>query len=92
MRVAGEVVRATGGLAVLRVDATLDPESVDRDDPTPALTAAGVPRVGETVVDGSLEHVGEIVETFGPVERPYLAVAADDPAALIGQRLYVRER
>jgi len=91
MRPAGEVVRATGGLAVLRVDATLDPASVDRDDPTPALADAGVPGVGETVVDGSLERVGKIVEVFGPVGRPYLAVDADDPARLIGERLYVRD-
>ncbi len=92
MRPAGEVVRATGGLAVIRVDATLDPETVDREDPTPALAAAGVPGVGEEVVDGSLDRVGQVVETFGPVERPYLAVDAEDPATLIGERLYVRDR
>lgn len=92
MRPAGEVVRATGGLMVLRADATLDPADVDRDDPVPALADAGVPRVGETVVDGSLDRVGTVVETFGPVERPYIAVDAADPAARIGERLYVRDR
>jgi RNA-binding protein len=92
MRPAGEVVRATGGLAVLRVDATLAPETVDRDDPTPALAAAGVPRVGESVVNDSLSPVGQVVEVFGPLARPYAAVTTEDPAALIGERLYVRDR
>lgn len=92
MRPAGEVVRATGGLAVLRADAGPDPEAVSRDDPEPALSAAGVPTPGAEVVDDSLRTVGTVVETFGPLERPYVAVDADAPAALLGERLYVRER
>ncbi len=92
LRPAGEVVRATGGLAILRADATLDPESVARDDPTPALTAAGLPLVGDEVVDATLDAVGSVVETFGPLARPYLAVRVDEPATLIGERLYVRQR
>lgn len=92
MRPAGEVVRATGALAVVRVDATPDPDQVDRDDPTPALDAAGVPAVGDEVVNDSLSPVGRVVETFGPVARPYVAVRTEDPAALIGERLYVRDR
>lgn len=52
---------------------------------------ARVPSVGTPVVDDSLTTVGEIVEVFGPVERPYVAVT---PAAsvhlpgLVGERLY----
>ncbi|PSQ60640.1 H/ACA RNA-protein complex component Gar1 [Halobacteriales archaeon SW_7_71_33] len=92
MRPAGEVVRATGGVAVLRAAVSVDPETVDRDDPTPALSAAGLPAAGDEVVDGSLTTVGRVVDAFGPLERPYLAVDAVDPAAHIGERLYVRER
>jgi RNA-binding protein len=94
MRPAGEVVRSTGGLAILRAAATVDPGAVDRDDPTPALSAASVPGVGDEIVDGSLDAVGTVVDAFGPLERPYLAVDVDgfDPAALLGERLYVRER
>lgn len=33
------------------------------------------PRVGTQVIDESLDQVGQVVEIFGPVERPYLAVS-----------------
>jgi len=51
------------------------------------------PAVGSTAVDERLDDVGEVVDVFGPVERPYLAVA---PAAgrslpdLLGETCYVR--
>lgn len=51
------------------------------------------PQIGATVVDEQLEQVGTIVDVFGPVDRPYLAVdPAEDviPPAHIGDRLYVR--
>ena len=49
------------------------------------------PDIGTPVVDERLETVGRVVDVFGPVERPYLAVSpADDVAvpALLGDRLY----
>jgi RNA-binding protein len=51
------------------------------------------PDIGTTVVDESLETAGRIVDVFGPVEQPYVAVT---PAAdrrlpeLLGQQLYER--
>ena len=49
------------------------------------------PDIGTEVVDERLETVGRVVDVFGPVERPYLAVSpADDVSvpALLGNRLY----
>ena len=53
-----------------------------------------VPALGTAVVDDSLTDVGEVVDVFGPVDRPYLAVspAADvHLAGLVGDALYARE-
>ena len=49
--------------------------------------------VGTAVVDEELQTVGSVVDVFGPVERPYLAVSPDDGVhlpALVGQVLYAR--
>ncbi|MFB6304652.1 MAG: H/ACA ribonucleoprotein complex subunit GAR1 [Haloferacaceae archaeon] len=51
------------------------------------------PDLGTSVVDESLSTVGRVVDVFGPVERPYLAVdPADgvDRAALVGDPVYAR--
>jgi RNA-binding protein len=51
------------------------------------------PRIGTEVVDDSLTTVGRVVDVFGPVERPYVAVTpADDVrmALLVGETLYAR--
>jgi RNA-binding protein len=51
------------------------------------------PDVGATAVDESLDDVGRVVDVFGPVERPYLAITPDDgvsPATLLGAKLYAR--
>jgi len=48
------------------------------------------PEIGTTVLDESLEPVGRVVDVFGPVARPYVAVDADAPTALLGAPLYVR--
>ncbi|WP_439026193.1 H/ACA ribonucleoprotein complex subunit GAR1 [Haloarchaeobius sp. DT45] len=49
------------------------------------------PRMGETVIDESLDTVGRVVDVFGPVSRPYVAISGDtDPALLLGQTLYAR--
>jgi RNA-binding protein len=50
------------------------------------------PDEGTTLVDESLDEVGEVVAVFGPVERPYLAVTPDaEPVArLVGEAVYAR--
>jgi len=50
-------------------------------------------KMGAAVVDERLDDVGRVVDVFGPVERPYLAVTPDgdaDAAPLLGATLYVR--
>lgn len=49
--------------------------------------------IGAMVVDETLSTVGRVVDVFGPVERPYLAVTPEDdvhPPALLGKTLYLR--
>ncbi|MFC4405883.1 H/ACA ribonucleoprotein complex subunit GAR1 [Haloarchaeobius iranensis] len=49
------------------------------------------PDIGTEAVDESLNAVGRVVDVFGPVSRPYVAVTTDDdPALLLGQTLYAR--
>ncbi len=50
------------------------------------------PDIGSDVVDEALEGVGTVVDIFGPVEQPYVAVSpADEPrAALVGRPVYAR--
>lgn len=51
------------------------------------------PDIGDTVLDESLDTVGRIVDVFGPVDRPYVAVTPRSgvlPDALLGQKLYAR--
>jgi RNA-binding protein len=51
------------------------------------------PNVGTTVVSDALEDVGRVVDVFGPVDRPYLAVSPADGVhlpGLLGSPLYSR--
>lgn len=51
------------------------------------------PDVGRSVVDENLDRVGRVVDVFGPVGKPYVAVtpAADvAPASLLGRKVYAR--
>ena len=51
------------------------------------------PDVGTRVVDQDLDEVGEVVDVFGPVDRPYVAVSPADGVALpnlLGEKLYAR--
>jgi RNA-binding protein len=50
------------------------------------------PDIGAEAVDERLDAVGRVVDVFGPVERPYLAVSPDERrlATLLGEGLYVR--
>ncbi|AFO58203.1 MULTISPECIES: H/ACA ribonucleoprotein complex subunit GAR1 [Natrinema] len=82
----GTVVRTAQGLAILRADAVDGGEratDIDghRDD------------IGTMVIDDDLETVGRVVDVFGPVSRPYLAVTPDDGVhlpSLVGSTLYAR--
>lgn len=50
--------------------------------------------IGHTLIDDQLETVGRVVDVFGPVSRPYIAVTpaeAVDPQQLLGVRLYERD-
>ena len=58
-----------------------------------AESGAEPPGIGSPVVDESLSAVGRVVDVFGPVERPYVAVTPNDGgglAALVGSKLYAR--
>jgi RNA-binding protein len=51
------------------------------------------PDIGTEVVDESLSTVGRVVDVFGPVDRPYVAVSPGRGtalAALVGEKLYAR--
>jgi RNA-binding protein len=51
------------------------------------------PEIGTAVLDDSLSNVGRIVDVFGPVDRPYVAVSPASgvtPASLVGSKLYAR--
>lgn len=51
------------------------------------------PDIGTEVLTQELESVGRIVDVFGPVERPYVAISPEDDVSLpglLGERLYAR--
>jgi len=51
------------------------------------------PGIGAEAVDESLSTVGRVVDVFGPVARPYVAVTPTKeirPASMVGTRLYAR--
>jgi RNA-binding protein len=51
------------------------------------------PDIGRDVVDESLSSVGRVVDVFGPVDRPYVAITPSggtSPASLVGKKLYAR--
>jgi RNA-binding protein len=51
------------------------------------------PEIGTPVVDDSLSRVGRVVDVFGPVDRPYVAVSPSNGvalASLVGSKLYAR--
>ncbi|GAB3663299.1 H/ACA ribonucleoprotein complex subunit GAR1 [Halopiger thermotolerans] len=84
MRRVGSVVRTAQGLAVLRAD---DGDGGDGD------ADAHRNEIGTAVLDDNLEEVGRVVDVFGPVDRPYLAVTPDDDVhlpSLVGSTLYAR--
>jgi RNA-binding protein len=53
----------------------------------------GYPDFGTEAINQDLETVGQVVDVFGPVDRPYVAVSPADGvavAALLGKKLYAR--
>jgi RNA-binding protein len=53
------------------------------------------PEFGTSLVDESLADVGTVVDVFGPVEGPYLAVSPVEgrrPASLVGTPVYARDQ
>ena len=51
------------------------------------------PDIGRAVLTDDLNDAGRVVDVFGPVERPYLAVTPADGvrlATLVGKPLYAR--
>ncbi|WP_254769508.1 H/ACA ribonucleoprotein complex subunit GAR1 [Salinilacihabitans rarus] len=49
--------------------------------------------IGTMVLDDSLDEVGRVVDVFGPVDRPYLAVTPAEGVhlpSLVGSPLYAR--
>lgn len=55
--------------------------------------SADHPGIGTPVVDENLNSVGRVVDVFGPVSKPYVAVAPNNRsrlAELVGQKLYAR--
>jgi RNA-binding protein len=51
------------------------------------------PDIGTEAVDEQLNAVGRVVDVFGPVARPYVAVSPDEGVALatlLGTKLYAR--
>lgn len=51
------------------------------------------PGIGSEVVDESLSTVGRVVDVFGPVDHPYVAVSPGNSVALarlVGEKLYAR--
>ena len=51
------------------------------------------PDFGITVVDENLTEIGRVVDVFGPVARPYVAVSPNEDVrlpTLLGTTLYAR--
>ncbi|MDB2259716.1 Gar1/Naf1 family protein [Halorubrum ezzemoulense] len=51
------------------------------------------PRIGASIVDESLSTVGRVVDVFGPIDRPYVAITPGDGvglADLLDEKLYAR--
>jgi RNA-binding protein len=52
------------------------------------------PDIGAGVVDENLDEVGRVVDVFGPVDQPYLAVSPESGIrlpSLVGRPVYTRE-
>ena len=53
----------------------------------------GHPDLGTEILDQDLEPVGRVVDVFGPVGRPYMAVSPSEGievTTLLGRKVYAR--
>jgi RNA-binding protein len=51
------------------------------------------PELGTEVLDQNLDTIGRVVDVFGPVARPYVAVSPEEHVtlpSLLGVKLYAR--
>jgi len=57
------------------------------------LRAETLTGLGTRVADSELKEVGRVVDLFGPVDKPYVAVKLNvkDPSKYVGQILYTLE-
>jgi RNA-binding protein len=58
-----------------------------------ARSAEDHPEIGADVLDEDLSTVGRIVDVFGPVEEPYVAITLQghrEPTSVLGTKLYAR--
>lgn len=49
--------------------------------------------IGTELIDSELTAVGAVVDVFGPVDSPYVAVSPNDsvhPPSVLGEQLYAR--
>ncbi|UTF55503.1 H/ACA ribonucleoprotein complex subunit GAR1 [Natronosalvus rutilus] len=94
MRRVGTVVRTAQGLAVLRAELVGDGDGDDGGDGNGGTGGdSGRNAIGTMVLNDSLETVGRVVDVFGPVDRPYLAVTPQSSVhlpGLVGSTLYAR--
>ena len=60
-----------------------------RTDKTPPVGSRSI------VLDKKAQKVGEIIDVFGPVKEPYVAIRPKrdlDPSKLVGQMLYLKKK
>jgi rRNA processing protein Gar1 len=54
--------------------------------------AAEPPEMGDPVFNADKRKVGKIIRIFGPVDKPYVSVKADNPSEItVGMGLYIQE-
>ena len=55
------------------------------------VRSTSAPEINETVYDSKGRKMGTVKRIFGPVDGPFVTVAADDPTALadiVGEQVY----
>lgn len=59
------------------------------------IGSGDIPDIGNHVFDSGKDRIGTVKRIFGPVERPFIAVAVDNTASLArikGKELYITRR
>jgi len=54
------------------------------------IKASNLPRIGDQAVENTLKKIGTVLDIFGPVTSPYVAVrpSVEDPSRFINQTIY----